>query len=1656
MWRGVGHPPLASDKIHFMHRQGGGLDRPPVLNKVPSHNFSNSCQLQDGLTPNELVRECVDRGRASWVSNRAQSAPWPHLHRHAPRHHAHTLKYGDPNTVIIPSVPTQFFLKWLASVRIREHTANKHATHNPSSSCQPHGSQSAPRGTFSPMVHFTNRDPLHNQYQNKRTRHQNHYNGVRTINKDAKHNSSSGCQLEGRFPQWTMVHKVLHGSQSAPWFTFSPMVNFFSSRVFCPVGLVAFNGFPPGGRAPPPPINTDTKHISNKGHQPAVSLSDSQPGVDSPAGQTLPLLPLLLLALFLTPARHHRTLLTLLGPALLPVAHGCQECPGVPFLQPAHMATATAALLSFATINVHGSLFADASSTLSDIADAMRRHDIHAVCVTEANKPTLIHHAASHHAKEKRMIKQLYISHSIKVISATSPTKAGHTAILLHANLAQYFPPDASPLIDVDGRFLQVDLHFKPRELLSITCVYGDACAETKTATQTRLVDAMASSLDSHPPAITAHTIIQGDFNEVLHSQDTTNPQRALDDDGLLEWLHNDPRMVDLFRLHHPEVPAFTFTNTSSAPGCSSRLDYIFASTSLLPADQHAGALIDECGSLLAIASQDHRAVLAQIPHPLPNPTAPHPTAAPPPLDTLDFTSLAPEQWANYHTALDELLSPDLLSRLDSLIEDVQAADADAAVDRDPAFTVMTEVYNDLVTACMTAANSTLLPAALADTPSPPPSAGESPPAQHPPPSTQPSRPRRPRKARASTAMLPSTQESDLAKFSRKISGFSTSLSLLRNITESAFTTSSRADTTRNYLHRRFRAPTSSVHYPALSRPPHPAAPYHDWKRWATSTQALIDKAQRLRQTLTAARAAAARTEHYARRVAHAACDATYRSVRYWSARKTPPPVGLHTTWTTENDFSPTTPSCHEVGCDISRAACTRCAAPAYVTSDHGVLRRQAAAAFREKLRKRKPITPSLTRTAINKYNETITHLTDSPPAADTLPHPSHRSIHALLHPNATPAETKHHYKHIMRPPTFEEFLIFLKKQRGSSAPGPSKFRYCLLLHGTLLAQKLLHRITCLNLLLEGLPTSLKHAHLYPIPKKDGLLIFSRMRPISLLEIGYKLTTGWLAYTIREHAATAPHPLWHTSQYGATGGTHDALLRFLAAIEDAQSRPTSSIFACLADVEAAYDSVSPESKSITYRRAGLPEAFINLAFNLDSDATTSVLLAGTDPADPFQVESGFRQGDPLSVIGWLLFINPLIEWLDQGTPQATTPHPHAFSYSPVATSAQGRLNGTHRRDDAAPVSGDYPLTHGGGTTSPLFYMDDASFLATHRRGITTHLERFSLYLSFHDVNTHPKKTILTSRVQGANPIAAHPPAVFTHGAWTPVTYVPPTTPLCYLGVHFQIQGSWRHQHRALRSNTSLLLSATHNHNASLSEARYYVSSTVQASALYRTALVPLTPSDLALLDSKCVRTLNRSANLPVNAPYWRWGAPPEAGGAGYEPISIKTLDTQLTLLALWLTDPKRGPEYLAIKARLTAHGLAHGLPYSPLFLSPDSRPPPLPSLHPLTLCEAIYQHCRLHGVVLTTPYPLPLPPRITTAQPQGDEPLFIDLLHLFPDICDSSLRRLAGGFHLIYVADLLTPNTTRFASAARLWERTGRPVPPPPCVASSIDCTTRW
>ena len=262
------------------------------------------------------------------------------------------------------------------------------------------------------------------------------------------------------------------------------------------------------------------------------------------------------------------------------------------------------------------------------------------------------------------------------------------------------------------------------------------------------------------------------------------------------------------------------------------------------------------------------------------------------------------------------------------------------------------------------------------------------------------------------------------------------------------------------------------------------------------------------------------------------------------------------------------------------------------------------------------------------------------------------------------------------------ELASFLASHSKTSAPGHNQLSYRLLSHAPLptLATLAFTLNTCIRL--SSMPTILKTSHIYPIPKAGKTATITNLRPITLLEAGYKIITGTITNRITTLALTAPHHLIHPLQLGGTKNRscQDALLALTSIIEDSALNKRD-LHIAYADVQGAYDGVSPDSKTLSYRLAGFPESFIDLARNLDTNSPTDVILPGKGITSQFQPECGLKQGDGLSVLGWLLFINPLISWITRGL----APSHGNVTYTPDVL--QATLNGAHLRRDHNPIPG---------------------------------------------------------------------------------------------------------------------------------------------------------------------------------------------------------------------------------------------------------------------------------------------------------------------------------------------------------------------------------
>jgi len=102
--------------------------------------------------------------------------------------------------------------------------------------------------------------------------------------------------------------------------------------------------------------------------------------------------------------------------------------------------------------------------------------------------------------------------------------------------------------------------------------------------------------------------------------------------------------------------------------------------------------------------------------------------------------------------------------------------------------------------------------------------------------------------------------------------------------------------------------------------------------------------------------------------------------------------------------------------------------------------------------------------------------------------------------------------------------------------------------------------------------------------------------------------------------------------------THHHILALKLLLEEAKYRgiPLMAVFL---DLEKAYDSLPHVAIPMTLKHYGLNKAASYLIAKLYRNTTATVnTLHG--PTEPFPIQRGVKQGNPLSPLLWNLFINP--------------------------------------------------------------------------------------------------------------------------------------------------------------------------------------------------------------------------------------------------------------------------------------------------------------------------------------------------------------------------------------------------------------------------------
>ena len=218
-------------------------------------------------------------------------------------------------------------------------------------------------------------------------------------------------------------------------------------------------------------------------------------------------------------------------------------------------------------------------------------------------------------------------------------------------------------------------------------------------------------------------------------------------------------------------------------------------------------------------------------------------------------------------------------------------------------------------------------------------------------------------------------------------------------------------------------------------------------------------------------------------------------------------------------------------------------------------------------------------------------------------------------------------------------------KGRGTSAPGDDGMFKAFYSHLPPFGLKLVLKILNIWFLAGDLPAEFKKAAIWPIPKPGNPSLLSNRRPIALLRCLWKVTFH-IVITQRIYPILERLSAFSPSQAGfRTGKSTGQLIRTLLDVLSDARESGQELHGAFLDLVKAYDCVPWVILGQSLRRFGVPEKLVSFITNAYQGSSATV-LTGLGPSPDFSIHNGLRQGCTVSPVLFLIWIQPLLDWLE--------------------------------------------------------------------------------------------------------------------------------------------------------------------------------------------------------------------------------------------------------------------------------------------------------------------------------------------------------------------------------------------------------------------------
>jgi hypothetical protein len=415
-------------------------------------------------------------------------------------------------------------------------------------------------------------------------------------------------------------------------------------------------------------------------------------------------------------------------------------------------------------------------------------------------------------------------------------------------------------------------------------------------------------------------------------------------------------------------------------------------------------------------------------------------------------------------------------------------------------------------------------------------------------------------------------------------------------------------------------------------------------------------------------------------------------------------------------------------------------------------------------------------------------------------------------------------------------------------------------------------------------PTSWKVSNTILVYKHKGTpLELQYYRCIGLELTVYKLWTRMVTFAMADRAERQGMITSLQAGFRNKRSMIHQLEMMVMLLEDAYWTK-QNIYLLQADLTEAFDTISHDKLLWIRYDLGFRTDAVEVVKDLYTGTTTTVQTP-YGPTRPLNIDRGTIQGDSLSPFLFIMYMEPLLRWLQAGDKGYMV-----GAIRDPAVKLQNQISNVSYADDINLITG--------GPQAPPNLKHQA--------------KKFSRYADWGHLLANNVKTLVTGALHGHQPQQPYDDQTLSQQITgtieiqgRPITYLSPRKPFRLLGVQMTKDLNFKHQLQQMLKQIREMVMSRKESYASPAQKESVIRTCIRPKITYAMAVALYIKSEIKLLDSLTTRAYKQAAGLPISMPTAAAHLDKQLGGLGCPSLEVEQTVTDIQRITRALNDTGR-------------------------------------------------------------------------------------------------------------------------------------------------------